>query len=663
MSKKFPQASFLQKVPIATKLYFTVGIMAVLIAVELLTLFFAINTLSAVRAYVGGEGLWSKAQKDALYELQRYNQTHDENAYRLFLGHMKIPFGDHKARLELLKKNPDLNIVREGFLEGQIHPDDLDGVINLFRRFYYISYISKAIKIWTDADSVIYSQLLPKAEQLHKEISAGIATHASTDKILDEIGTINRNLTLLENDFSSTLGEGSRWLENLILKLLFGVALTVEISGLLLTFSVSRGIARGLKEIIEASKKIAKGLFNTRAKVYSQDEIGTLANSFNQMADDLQKQKEEQLAAEENLQKQKELYETLITAQSEMGQGVSITDEEKFVYVNPALCKMYGYSENELIGMNSFMQLIPDVEKKRLAVRLQQRFDGNTVSDTGETKIIRKDGNIINIEYSVKRIADDNHTRTVSIIRDVTNKVMAQQAMAQQAEELRMINNELQQFAYVASHDLQEPLRTVTSYMQLIEKRYKDKLDAEGEEFIQYAVDGAARMQLLIKDLLTYSRVGTQTMPFEEVDCKTVLQTTLDNLHRSIQENNATIKFDTSLPVINADPMQIGLVFQNLISNAIKFRKAEAPVVRIAVDEDETHWRFCIKDNGIGIEKEYSDRVFVIFQRLHTRQKYPGSGIGLSVCKKIVERHGGKIWLEPNVQEPGTTFFFTIQKS
>jgi PAS domain S-box-containing protein len=663
MAKKFTRPSFLQKVPIATKLYFTVGIMAVLIAIELFTLFFAINTLSSVRAYVGGEGLWSKAQKDALYQLQRYSRTRDERDYRLFIDHMKVPFGDHRARLELQKPNPDLNIVRQGFLEGRIHPDDLDGVIKLFRRFYNISYISRAIQKWTAADSIIYTQLLPRAELLHREISAGSHSDESSEKILSEIVVINKTLTSLEDDFSYILGEGSRWLEHLILKILFGVALTVEISGLLLTFSVSRSIARGLKEIIEASKKIARGLFSARAKVNSRDEIGTLAESFNYMADDLQKQKEEQTAAEENLRKQKELYETLLNAQSEMGEGVSITDGEKFYYVNDALCNLYGYSRNELLEMKSFMQLVPEAEKKRLVVRLQQRVNGRPVGDTGEAKVQRKDGRIINIEYSVKRITEGNAARTVSIIRDVTEKVKSQQALAQQAEELKLINNELQQFAYVASHDLQEPLRTVTSYMQLIEKRYKDKLDPEGEEFIRYAVDGAARMHMLIRDLLTYSRVGTNAMPFEQVDCKAVLDTTLDNLHRSIQQNKATINIDDNLPSLKADPLQLGLLFQNLISNAIKFRSNESPVIHIKAEELETHWRFSFIDNGIGIEKEYADRVFVIFQRLHTRQQYPGSGIGLAVCKKIVERHGGKIWVEANDGEPGTTFRFTLQKS
>jgi PAS domain S-box-containing protein len=662
MAKKFTRPPFLQKVPIATKLYFTVGIMGVLIAMELFTLFFAINTLSSVRAYVGGEGLWSKAQKDALYQLQRYNLTHDENAYAQFLEHMKVPFGDHKARLAMLQSPQDLKGAREGFMEGRIDSADIDGIIKLFSRFYNISYISKAIQIWTAADSVIYTQLLPKSEQLHSAISSGNASKELTDKIIDEIGIVNGRLTSLEDDFSFTLGEGSRWLEHLILKILFGVALTVEISGLMLTFSVSRSITKGLKEIIEASKKIAKGLFGTRALVNSHDEIGTLAESFNQMADDLQRQKEVQTSVEKNLQKQKELYETLLNAQSEMGEGVSITEGEKFIYVNSALCDMYGYSREELLGMNSFMQMVPAADQKRLVVRLQQRLNGNAIGDTGDAKILRKDGKVINIEYSVKKITEGSSARTVSIIRDVTDKVKSQQALSQQAEELKLINNELQQFAYVASHDLQEPLRTVTSYMQLVEKRYKDKLDPEGEEFIRYAVDGAARMHMLIRDLLTYSRVGTQAMPFEKIDSQSILDTTLDNLHRSIQQAKATVKIHNNMPLIEADPLQMSLLFQNLISNAIKFKGSETPVINIKCEDAETQWRFSVEDNGIGIEKQYADRVFVIFQRLHTRQKYPGSGIGLAVCKKIVERHGGKIWMEPNTAGEGTTFYFTIAK-
>lgn len=240
------------------------------------------------------------------------------------------------------------------------------------------------------------------------------------------------------------------------------------------------------------------------------------------------------------------------------------------------------------------------------------------------------------------------------------------------AEELARSNAELEQFAYVASHDLQEPLRMVTSYLQLIERRYKDKLDHKGNEFIAYAVDGARRMQTLINDLLSYSRVSTRGQPFVTVDCNAVLKNALGNLKIAIQESSAVITYD-ALPTVIGDATQLTQLFQNLIGNAIKFRSELSPQVHIGVKEtremrensspsspsSHNELLFYVRDNGIGIESQYAERIFVIFQRLHARGKYPGTGIGLAICKKIVERHSGRIWVE---SEPGkgTIFYFTI---
>ena len=224
--------------------------------------------------------------------------------------------------------------------------------------------------------------------------------------------------------------------------------------------------------------------------------------------------------------------------------------------------------------------------------------------------------------------------------------------------ELARSNAELQQFAYVASHDLQEPLRMVASYLQLLERRYKNQLDNDADDFIAYAVDGAIRMQRLINDLLTYSRVSTHGKEFKPTDCEEILRQTLANLQVVITENDAKVTHDR-LPVVMADDTQMGQLFQNLIANAIKFRKAETPHIHISAEKRNSEWIFSIRDNGIGIEPEYKDRIFVIFQRLHNAAKYPGTGIGLSVCKRIVERHGGSIWVE---SEPGkgSSFLFTI---
>jgi len=214
--------------------------------------------------------------------------------------------------------------------------------------------------------------------------------------------------------------------------------------------------------------------------------------------------------------------------------------------------------------------------------------------------------------------------------------------LKQQTEELARSNAELEQFAYVASHDLQEPLRMVSSYVQLLAHRYKNRLDADANDFIDYAVDGANRMQQLINDLLTYSRIGTLKKDFKSTNCETLLAQVLENLQVAIKESNALVEHDP-LPTITCDGMKTGQVFQNLINNAIKFRNTHPPHIHISAEEQDDAWIFSVRDNGIGIDPKYAERIFLIFQRLHDRKTYPGTGIGLSICKKIVERHGGRI--------------------
>ncbi len=226
-------------------------------------------------------------------------------------------------------------------------------------------------------------------------------------------------------------------------------------------------------------------------------------------------------------------------------------------------------------------------------------------------------------------------------------------------KELERSNAELQQFAYVASHDLQEPLRMISSYLQLIEHRYKDKLDADGNEFINFAVNGANRMQSLIIGLLEYSRVGTHGNSFVEVNVSSLLDKVLKDLEVQINETGAVVIYE-EMPVITADESQISRLFQNLIQNAVKFRREDInPRIMITFEKKGKDFEFCVKDNGIGIENQYFDRIFAIFQRLHTQDEYPGTGIGLSLCKKIVERHGGKIRIESQYGE-GSSFYFII---
>lgn len=301
----------LKDISIARKLYFTIGIMALLVTVELCTLWFSISTLSSVRAFVNGEGLWSKAQKDAVYSLFIYAHSHDEKDYQDFCNFLKVPNGDNKTRLELLKPNPDLQVARQGFIEGRNERADVDGMVSLLTRFHKEYYLNKAIVIWGEAEQTI-EELISISDRLHVMVISKTATQEEIDKELDRAEIINRKLTKLEDDFSFTLGEGASWLEKIVLRLLLTLSLTIGTTSILITISVSRAIEKGIKAIIDGASLITKGLLNTRVKVYSRDEIGTLALSFNHMIDTLEhntRNIRELKEAEEKLKKEKQRAE------------------------------------------------------------------------------------------------------------------------------------------------------------------------------------------------------------------------------------------------------------------------------------------------------------------------------------------------------------------
>jgi signal transduction histidine kinase len=237
----------------------------------------------------------------------------------------------------------------------------------------------------------------------------------------------------------------------------------------------------------------------------------------------------------------------------------------------------------------------------------------------------------------------------------------ANEHMTRKAQELARSNAELEQFAYVASHDLQEPLRMVSSYTQLIVRRYGERLDSDGKEFMDFIVDGAARMKQLIEDLLAYSRVGTRGKELKATDCEVVLQKALTNLRATVEASSALVTHDP-LPTIEADATQLVQLFQNLIGNAIKFRGTNAPCVHVSAKEQDDAWLFGVEDNGIGIDPQYSERIFMVFQRLHNKAEYPGTGIGLAICKKVIDRHGGRIWVESK-SDSGSRFCFTLPKT
>ncbi len=342
--------------------------------------------------------------------------------------------------------------------------------------------------------------------------------------------------------------------------------------------------------------------------------------------------------------------------------GIMITKMPgQIIEVNPAFVEMFGYSRMELIKKNIIELTYPaDVQRsKKFLEKIQRAEDGEFVI---EKRYVKKDGKPFWAKAVVSKMVSLNGEKLgLSIIENIEKKKKTEQALEFKNKELTQINQELEHFAYVASHDLQEPLRTITSFIQILEKRYGDRLDKDGKQFMSFVVEGSKRMQTLIHDLLEYSRINRYNNSYERVDLNDVFTTVNRVLKEKIESNDALIMSE-NLPVIYGSKLQLTQMFQNLIDNAIKFRGKKKPEMLISVKNLGDKWELAFKDNGIGISQEYFQRIFVIFQRLHTLEEYGGTGIGLAICKKIVERHGGDIWVESSPGK-GSTFHLTVAKN
>jgi len=341
--------------------------------------------------------------------------------------------------------------------------------------------------------------------------------------------------------------------------------------------------------------------------------------------------------------------------------------------VNAQALKMFGYEREEMIGLNVTALMPARYENMHPFRRFSMFGPHHTtqVAEGFELFCLNKQGREFPVEINLSPMETDEGQLLTAAIRDVSEKRQLERAIReanitlerkvrQRTEELERKNKELETFAYVASHDLQEPLRTIASFVDLLNRQYKSRLDENADKYMNYIVESSDRMKTLIKDLLDYSRLGREKEA-RQVNCNTIVEQVRADLNVVIKDNQAEIKAD-ELPVIEAYPTELKLLFQNLVSNSIKFRKpGVAPVVEIGAFRQNGHWTFHFRDNGIGIERQYLEKIFVIFQRLHNRTSYEGSGIGLAHCKKIVELHGGNIWVE---SEPGvgSTFYFTISE-
>jgi PAS domain S-box-containing protein len=364
-------------------------------------------------------------------------------------------------------------------------------------------------------------------------------------------------------------------------------------------------------------------------------------------------------AAEKHLEQMESRYRGLLEAAPDA--MVVVNQDGEIVLLNVQAEKQFGYRRDELVGQK-VKDIIPEGFAERLiadgtrtaAEALAQQI-GTGIELSGR----RKDGSDFPIEIMLSPLESSEGILVTAAIRDITERKKSEEHLVKTVAELKRSNDELQQFAYVASHDLQEPLRMVASYTQLLAQRYKGRLDSDADEFIAYAVDGSNRMQGLIQDLLAYSRAGTNEKVLREISSKKALNEGLANLRATIEETGAVVTHDW-LPAITTDSTQLAQVFQNLIGNAIKYRSDKIPHVHISAAENGDHeWVFSVKDNGLGIDAQYFDRIFILFQRLHGQTEFQGTGIGLAICKKMLERLGGKIWVKSELGK-GSTFYFSL---
>jgi PAS domain S-box-containing protein len=414
---------------------------------------------------------------------------------------------------------------------------------------------------------------------------------------------------------------------------------------------LARSMTRPLAQMAAAAEAIGRGE-EASLPLSTGREIGALARAFRKMVGDLQ-------ASAEALE-EKSRRERLLSAVVESSRDAILAKQLDGTITawNPAAERLYGYSSEEVIGRHVSI-LVPDEGHEELEGFLARVRRGEVVEPT-ETMRRAKSGRVFYVELGVSPVstAEGELIGASSIARDITERLEAQRQLERQAEDLRRSNAELEEFAYVASHDLQEPLRMVASFTELLADRYGGQLDEKADKYIRYAVDGARRMQMLIRDLLAYSRVGTQGRSLEVVDAGHVWGRVIAQMAATIERSGAEVNSE-SLPMVLADETQLEQVLQNLLGNALKFHSDEPPRIEIRAAPADGEWVFSVKDNGIGLDPADGGRIFQMFQRLHERGRYEGSGIGLSISKRIVERHGGRIWFESEAGK-GSTFFFTL---
>jgi len=606
-----------------------------LVALACLFLFAAasMEILSGVRAYVGGEGLWSKGQKEAVYHLNRYAASRDDADFQRYLDAIAVPLGDHKARVELERRHPDYAIVREGFLEGRNDPNDIDGMIRLFRRFRHFEPIDRSIAIWAAADEYI-AKLTDLAERLRLEVERDPPDPEKIRSVLVEIDRVAAVLTPLEDAFSYTLGDGSRKVTRSLIGLMALGALVLTIFVVLFARAVLRERER-YQQALHESEERYRAFFETSIDAVLIGNVGGAGEGD--------------------------------------GTGIGNGTVEA---VNPAACIAFGCSEYELKESGSDWMRGDTLDSIRIALHEGSR----TGRYRGNLPFRRKDGFAFVGEVSSSRFADPSgHPRISVVIRDISERIRAEQeirrlnasleervaARTAQLEaanrDLEVNNRELESFCYSVSHDLRLPLRAMNGFSDILLDDHGDALDEDARGYLERIRGACRRMGRLIDDLLSLTRYTRQKLVPTEFDLGAMAREIVDEL--GAEHPDDRVEFQVAPGMVataRGDVALVRVLLRSLLTNAWKF-SAQGIHPRIEIGsmvlgKEDVYF---VRDNGCGFDMAYADQLFRVFNRLHAADEFEGTGIGLAVVQRIVLRHGGRVWAESAPRE-GATFYFTL---
>ncbi len=662
--------------------YFLIGSMALLIAIELVALFFTKQILTSCRTLISAEGIWAKSQRDAVYRLTTYGYTQDEDEIKQFQDKLIPALGDRKARIALMATIPDIAAAKQGFIDGQVNPVEIDGVINLLTRFRKIAGLTKAMAIWEQGDNYLV-QLQTLGDKLHEQISSTKVTGKALNKTLDDIYLLNENMNVMEDNFAFTLQESARSIEQIISIIIGSLVFTVWLLTLLIILSINARTNRGMKELLRIAQKISKMDFSYRIPVKSNDAMGQLASTLNSMtenfqslssnfnntSDELKKSADDQKKMEDALQRQRGLYETMLKTQSELGEGVCITEGKKIIYVNDAVCKISGYTRDELSALPAFLNIITEEGNAVMIDTEKEKIDSEKGLEAGEIEVLRRDGEKIVVEYRVKNFFLEGRNQTISIIRDITEKKRADEQLRKEkdrAESAEIARKVGEQFLANMSHEIRTPMNAILGFTDVL---IKTPLTSEQRQCTDAIKTSGDNLLVIINDILDFSRMHSGKLPIEikEFKLTNILSNTIELMLPKAMEKGLQLSSTVDKNVPNnlmGDPTRLTQVLINLVSNSLKFTEkgyVSISVRKLTDRSDNVELEFSVRDTGIGISQDKLHAIFDAFTQADnaTARKYGGTGLGLAIVKQLADLQGGNISVT-SAEGEGSCFMYRI---